>query len=244
MSLLLDALNKADEERKRNESAPGISSNHNAASPHSDHTRSILVIVAIIVIGLIILLASVYWLGKQTSSAPAPATEITSAKLAEPAQKVAPKTQTFPQTTKQSTTQASTAAVTSQAPANSANTAETAPEENVADLYQQNDSANIEAQNSNSQTDTTNPTSINQFANLQEIRDLPNNVLERIPSLNYTEHNYNANGGNVVINGNVRHPNDQLANGLVIDKILQDGMILHFENYAFKMRALNSWVNM
>ncbi len=91
---------------------------------------------------------------------------------------------------------------------------------------------------------TGSPTSINQFANLPDLHDLPNQVLEKIPSLNYSEHNYNINGGSVKINGNIHHANDQLASGLVIDKILEDGMVLHMENYSFKMRALNSWVNM
>ena len=86
--------------------------------------------------------------------------------------------------------------------------------------------------------------SLSQFANLPDIQDLPNSVLQRIPSLKYSEHNYNSNGGSVVINGIVRHANDQLIDGLVIDRILEDGMILHFENYSFKMRAMNTWVNM
>jgi hypothetical protein len=79
---------------------------------------------------------------------------------------------------------------------------------------------------------------------LPDLHDLPHQVLEKIPSLNYSEHNYNSSGGSVKINGNIYHANDQLASGLVIDKILEDGMILHVDNYSFKMHALNSWVNM
>ena len=88
------------------------------------------------------------------------------------------------------------------------------------------------------------PTSITQFANLPDLHDLPSQILVKIPSLNYSEHNFNNVGGSVKINGEIKHVNDQLAQGLVIDKILEDGMILHLDNYSFKMRALNSWVNM
>jgi hypothetical protein len=68
--------------------------------------------------------------------------------------------------------------------------------------------------------------------------------LQRIPSLGYSEHNYTPDGGSVKINGEVKQVNDQLPNGIVIDQILEDGMILHIDNYSFKMRAMNSWVNM
>ena len=88
------------------------------------------------------------------------------------------------------------------------------------------------------------PTSITQFANLPELHDLPNNILDKVPTLTYSEHNYNANDGSVKINGAIFHVNEQIANGIVIDKILEDGMILHIDNYPFKMRAMNSWINM
>lgn len=88
------------------------------------------------------------------------------------------------------------------------------------------------------------PVSIAQFANLPDLHDLPVELLAQIPSLNYSEHHYHPSGGYVKINGEVKHADEQLAPELVIDKILEDGMILHFNNYSFKMRALNSWVNM
>ncbi|RYZ78887.1 MAG: hypothetical protein EOO68_39680, partial [Moraxellaceae bacterium] len=222
-----------------------ISSNHNSSLPRSDHTRSVLIIVAVIIIGLIILLGIVYWLGKQTSSSSTSnisaqnASSIPTPTNKQPTASVP--TQPVKKAIEDSAGKANFASQEQPAPAN-----QPVPEEKVADLYQQNDVANLAAQQPkpDAQMNGASPTSINHYANLQEIGDLPNGVLERIPSLNYTEHNYNVNGGNVVINGNVKHINDQLSNGLVIDKILEDGMILHFENYAFKMRALNSWVNM
>jgi hypothetical protein len=41
MSLLLDALNKADQERKRNEATPGINSNHENFSDLGSRNKSI-----------------------------------------------------------------------------------------------------------------------------------------------------------------------------------------------------------
>jgi len=258
MSLLLDALNKADQERKRNETTPGISSNHERRGDDEPRGYPLLLIVAGAV-GLILLLAVIYWLG-QRSTAPvttrAPA--ITSTMPAETSNKktVAPNAAKPAETPQeQQTTQS----------ADSASNAD----ENVADLYQQNNqvppsNASITisapqpepAQPAPEPVQATpepapaipenivSPTSITQFANLPELHDLPNNILDKVPTLTYSEHNYNANDGSVKINGAIFHVNEQIANGIVIDKILEDGMILHIDNYPFKMRAMNSWINM
>ncbi len=242
MSLLLDALNKADQERKRNEATPGINSNHE--SLNEEGSRKSILLIAVIVAALAILLAIIFWLG-QRSATPAIATSTTSttakSSVAAQQQKLPPATPVAPAITPEATPAAEDIDTS---------------EENVASLYQQNAVAQASNQipvqtppatdnsaNANSEPLSA-PKSITQFANLPDLHDLPSQVLEKIPSLNYSEHNYNNNGGSVKINGTIHHANDQLANGLVIDKILEDGMILHMDNYSFKMRALNSWVNM
>lgn len=248
MSLLLDALNKADQERKRNEATPGINSNHEQLGDHNTRNISIAVIVAVLV-GFAILLASIYWLG-QRSTATAPVTTAVISTSA-PANQVANTSQT----------------INRELLTNTSQTLENTPqdsitsEQDVASLYAQNTqtpevlssapTAETIATNNHDNTEVLpstaspiTPTSITQFANLPDLHDLPNQILVKIPSLNYSEHNYNNVGGSVKINGEIKHINDQLAPGLVIDKILEDGMILHLDNYSFKMRALNSWVNM
>ena len=68
MSLLLDALNKADQERKRsNEATPGIDSNHEHRHYHSARNHSLLLVIVIIV-SLLILLAAIYWLGQRSTA--------------------------------------------------------------------------------------------------------------------------------------------------------------------------------
>lgn len=249
MSLLLDALNKADQERKRNEAAPGINSNHGQVGDHSTRNISIAVIAAAL-IGFAILLAAIYWLG-QRSTASAPTTAAANSS-----------TPATPNTSQPTQKNPSVAVV--QIPTESALETNNA-EEDVASLYAQNtpsqepvaspvtgtiandNNDNAETLPSTAQASIAQPatpTSITQFANLPDLHDLPSQILVKIPSLNYSEHNFNNVGGSVKINGEIKHVNDQLAPGLVIDKILEDGMILHLDNYSFKMRALNSWVNM
>lgn len=248
MSLLLDALNKADQERKRNEATPGINSNHEQLVDQGERNHSILLIAAII-IGLAILLAGIYWLGQRstTSATPTPAKNSVTTNASKVVE---------PKVTSQASDAAPAEPIQEAAPSEIST-----PDESVAGLYQQNAEgpteseeipppvASEQAPNNQEVAPVTEPNpatpnSIHQFANLPELHDLPNNILEKIPTLNYSEHNYNANGGSVKINGNIHHTNEQISEGLVIDKILEDGMILHIDNYSFKMRAMNSWVNM
>ncbi len=257
MSLLLDALNKADQERKRNEAAPGINSNHEQRDDTDPRNHSTLLIV-VIVVGLLILLAAIYWLGQRstaTQATVAPAPTSTTSSTAKAANNIAGEKPAVNSENQSGETKSIEAA--GDAAENEIDPAE----DNVASLYENtqvpdsnaavtisppgelpappaNDPAPVSA------PDIESPVSISQFANLPEIHDLPNNILERIPSLGYSEHNYNANGGSVKINGEIKHVNEQLPSGIVIDKILEDGMILHIDNYSFKMRAMNSWVNM
>lgn len=244
MSLLLDALNKADQERKRNEATPGINSNHENTINHGARNKTITIIAS--VAGVVILLVAIYWLG-QRSATPTVVAITQASSVANPTQ------------SQQNNPTASTPAPATQVQASSEQAVDTS-EDNVANLYQQNAQAqntnatltlatpltdvSAPASHTSNEQPTTAPTSIAQFANLPDLHDLPSQVLEKIPSLNYSEHNYNSNGGSVKINGNIQHANEQLAGGVVIDKILEDGMILHVDNYSFKMRALNSWINM
>lgn len=248
MSLLLDALNKAERERKRNETTPGINSNHERVDDSVSHAKTtfiVLLVVAVISIGL----TGIYWLGKKSANQAPTKSATTDAP--------APQYKTASSATPKSAATTPNKQIDKTIDVNNMKDDIDTSDENVASLYQQNTQTqtanatltiNTPTAVSENMTGTDqnigSPTSINQFANLPDLHDLPNQVLEKIPSLNYSEHNFNTNGGSVKINGVIHHANDQLAPGLVIDKILEDGMILHTDNYSFKMRALNSWVNM
>jgi general secretion pathway protein B len=250
MSLLLDALNKADQERKRNEATPGINSNHGQVGDHSNRTPSSVVIAAAF-IGFVILLAAIYWLGQRSiATAPTAAATISSIPASPNSSQVVHKNPAAPraQISTESAPEANnTEADVANLYAQNTQTIEPATSAPITEAIATNNTGNTEALPSTAPASTlppSTPTSITQFANLPDLHDLPSQILVKIPSLNYSEHNFNNVGGSVKINGEIKHVNDQLAPGLVIDKILEDGMILHLDNYSFKMRALNSWVNM
>ena len=267
MSLLLDALNKADQERKRNEGAPGINSNHESYADAHHYRPSLLVIALIALVSIASAGAIFYWLNTSSSKNTLAQKAAVAAATPKPAAKktAAAKAKSAAATSSLASSVSSEAANTDDD--EQATLVDEATDESVASLYQQQSAIaalNAQArmpevmppppqptfqqpnlqQPQPTESALPAPVSINQFANLPYIQDLPRGILDKLPTLKYEQHNFNGISGTVVINGVVRHADDQLGNGLVIDKILQDGMILHLDNFSFKIRALNSWVNM
>lgn len=77
------------------------------------------------------------------------------------------------------------------------------------------------------------------------IRDLPWSLQKDIPSLNYQAHNYEeGNNSSVTINQRQRRAGDEVARGVRIERIESDGLVLTYEGKTFKLKAMNSWVNM
>lgn len=80
---------------------------------------------------------------------------------------------------------------------------------------------------------------------IPDIGDLPSGFRQQIPSINYSRHNYERNGSqSVIINGRSHNAGAALAEDLVLEEIYSDGIILRFKQVRFKLRALNSWINM
>lgn len=248
MSLLLDALNKADQERKRNEMVPGINSNHDAYPEHRPQASPAVIVAITFAVAIAIVAAAFFLFSGRTqpvaqtpaiATASAPAQQKAAASSAEPLIK--------PATPQAAGAQSSQDLITP--------TTADAPDDSVTDLYQKNEApiekpAEKTAEKPAEQlsqslvTPTAGTLTLAQFSNIPDINELPQNQLNKIPSLNYSQHNVNSVGGSVVLNGVIRRPNDQVANGIVLEKVLEDGIILHAENFSFKMRALNSWLNM
>lgn len=77
------------------------------------------------------------------------------------------------------------------------------------------------------------------------VRDLPWNLQQTMPSLNYQRHDYrNGDASRVVINGKELRAGQQVASDLKLERIEEDGAIMRYQGHRFKLRALNSWVNM
>jgi hypothetical protein len=78
------------------------------------------------------------------------------------------------------------------------------------------------------------------------IVDLRQSVKDQIPSIFYSAHNWASNPAqrSVILNGEVRRAGEQVKPGLRLVEILEDSIVLDFRGTEFRLRSLNSWVNL
>lgn len=66
-----------------------------------------------------------------------------------------------------------------------------------------------------------------------------------IPTILYQRHDYSQGGrASVTLNGKTLRTGGTVDSGLKIDEILEDSVILNYRGTQFRLRALNSWVNL
>jgi hypothetical protein len=78
------------------------------------------------------------------------------------------------------------------------------------------------------------------------IADLSQQTKDGIPTIFYRRHSYSGNSANsqVVLNGKELRVGGRPAAGVKVDEILPDSVVLSFQGTQFRLRALNSWVNL
>ena len=86
--------------------------------------------------------------------------------------------------------------------------------------------------------------SVDSHAEIPYLHELPASFQNSIPSINYSNHIYSNTGGAVTLNGKLVRNNDLLNPNLAVQQILADGVILKYQDTAFKLSELSSWVNM
>lgn len=76
--------------------------------------------------------------------------------------------------------------------------------------------------------------------------DLSQRTKDEIPTIMYQRHNYGGDSSrsSVVLNGKTLRAGGNAASGVTVDEILSDSVILSFRGTQFRLRALNSWVNL
>lgn len=78
------------------------------------------------------------------------------------------------------------------------------------------------------------------------LSSLSQQVKNDIPTMLYSAHDYSSKSGksSVVINGKVLREGGTIASGVKLDEILSDSIVLSHRGTQFRLRALNSWVNL
>lgn len=73
------------------------------------------------------------------------------------------------------------------------------------------------------------------------LHELPENFQNTIPTLMYAKHAYGQ--GFVIINKKRYHEGDTIQGNILLEELLADGILLRFDDRAFKLGAESSWVN-
>ena len=78
------------------------------------------------------------------------------------------------------------------------------------------------------------------------ISELSQQVKDAIPTIFYERHDYSGRAGQslVVLNGKELRVGGSPASGVRVEEILPDSVVLNYRGTEFRLRALNSWVNL
>ena len=259
MSLILDALNRADHQRSEENGTLNLH-----VDPSSPAQKKTFPWIILLIVSAVLVLVFFLYLLVRPSEQPAHTQNDSDAPMSAPsfppplAQKNKPvssplKSKTTkihsspipaptriktPQTT---STQTASTQATGQAQTPSSHAA-------ISALYQQrNDAKNNYIHNrakpENSTAENTyDPNSILKSIPLLSEFSFP--FQRSVPSIEYNLHVYaDANAGFVNLNGNRYRVGGQVVAGLRIIAILEDSLVLEYNNRQFRLIALNSWIN-
>ena len=78
------------------------------------------------------------------------------------------------------------------------------------------------------------------------IEDLSQQRKDAIPTLMYSIHNFSGKAGqsSVMINGKSLRAGGNIGKGVRLEEILPESIVLSYKGEQFRLRALNSWVNL
>lgn len=79
------------------------------------------------------------------------------------------------------------------------------------------------------------------YAKTPFLHEMSVNIQNTIPTLMYSEHQYV--NGYVTLNRQTIQAGESVKEGVVVERILADGVILKYESRRFKLSSLSSWVN-
>lgn len=280
MSLILDALNKADRERQNNEAPPGIHTVHETREFKQEKPLWFFVLIGLAIFLLLALLAY-FFLGSKSNTEIAPPQILETVETPKKSTSIPglPKP-VLVEKEKPSTTNklavnelynrqvdqaegrdiadaTPTTQVKNPNPQLPTPVEQTNEPQEVAEIYKApkaltETQAPVEVQASAPIPQAAIPQAapaprdrLSDYPEVSDISSLPWTLINTLPSLNYSSHIY-ANGGarkQIVINNQSKNEGQRLSENILIEKILKDGVILEFQGNKFKLRAMNSWVN-
>lgn len=272
MSLILDALNRAENERKNHNVVPDINTLHSAREFHSEKAGHSLIwwgAGAVLVIALISALTFVLLrpappsqsLPGQDAAIPQAVAVLASGVIDNPATATnnspansapVPVVEATPKISHPTAAIENLYAAEDAAPVNkeesgvselyAAEAATTASETIVDPFNVAGSPAAISAES----VEQAPPRTYDSITNIPDFNSLPWNMRQRVPTISYARHNYLAGGvSSVVINNQTSGVGNIIGTGqFIVQDIYVDGVVLKHGDIVFKLRALNGWINM
>jgi hypothetical protein len=76
--------------------------------------------------------------------------------------------------------------------------------------------------------------------------DLSQQIKDSIPTIYYLRHDYSSDPSRstVVLNSKTLSVGDSAVAGMKVEEILPDSVVLNYQGTQFRLRALNSWINL
>jgi general secretion pathway protein B len=271
MSLILDALKRSEQERPDAEPVPGLQTVHSSAGENVSQDRMLWVWPALTLVLAGVALA--LWLNGGSGSEPGLATQAAPEQGPEqvpdqvpeqvPEQALDQVARPVPAAT--STVPVSAAGSETMPPQALAPPTRPAADQSVAALYAQAPVVSPpppqESQPAVRQLPAQPGLDVDALARAAEaalnqkpvlehsaplIADLKQSTKDEIPSIFFTAHRWSSASAQseVVLNGAVFKQGDTVKPGLKLVEILKDSIVLDYRGTEFRLRSLNSWVNL
>ncbi len=77
------------------------------------------------------------------------------------------------------------------------------------------------------------------------ISEMPESLQAAIPSIEFSAHVYafDASAGFVILNGSTRYPGDRIAADIIVEEIIEDGVVLSYKGQSFRLDSMRDWIN-
>lgn len=249
MSLILDALHKADRERSAEEQAPNLQAIRGSPMPDSRATGrwrvlALLLAALLVGIGLFTLMRVPENDTASTRTEPASTEALAPLPAPQPAVEAAPPAAidaAVPDAVALAEPQSSDAAATTEVESLYRASREAAPADASSDGGQDEvlvEQVPVDEVRGGSER--------GEYASLPSILDLRERIRDEIPSIRYTEHRYSgdASADEVVLNGASLKKGDRVTADLYLVEILDDAIVLEFRGQRFRLAKFNNWINM
>ena len=231
MSYILEALKKSEQERNPDK-VPDLTTHHQAVSVEKKSGNSWVIPVAILVV---INLGAIYWfmIREAGPQQPVPAAQDTQATQAEEPRKLV-------EMKPEPETQAPAQAEVVQTPPTKQETStveESPVSTNPEPVVAQEVSQPVTQQ-------TQQPLVIGppKFSALPHITELSQGIQNQLPAITFSTHIYVKDGGSFDIINNRNLPQGMtVSSGLVLEKIVREGVILSFRDRYFTLNSMESW---